>query len=104
MEVKSFFIDIFCLCAFRAITDPAERFKMTAARFHNIAVIDMDYWILWTPFPDLQQIRFQCSFRSAFKQMPGKPVYDIDFFGRLLQLVCQPSRRHSVFMHPVLKS
>lgn len=41
-DMISFFINILCFGAFRAIPDPSEGFKFVTVRLHDITVIDMD--------------------------------------------------------------
>ena len=58
-----------------------------AVRLCDIAVIDMDHGLVRQPLFHLPEIRGGCRSWNAFFKMSGQAVGDIDFSGRLMQLV-----------------
>ena len=80
----SFFINILCSGAFRAIAHQSERFKFIAVRFYNIAVVDMDDQLGRAPIFHLQQISFQSIPGNPFGEMSGKAVNDVNLSGRFM--------------------
>ena len=61
----SFFINTFCLCAFRAIADDAKSFKLFSIWFYDITFVNKDNRIGWEePFYSVE-IRCSCRGRSS---------------------------------------
>lgn len=83
----AFFINIFCLCTFRAISDKPQSLKLEAFRFYNITIIDMDDRILWNHSTNESQIRLLRIFGNTPVKVPGETLYRIDLFRIFMKLV-----------------
>ena len=53
----AFFINVFCVRAFRAIPDSAESLKFITIRLYDITVIDVDDGFIRNSFADNGEIR-----------------------------------------------
>src|SRR5699024_4298513 len=85
--VIPFFDNIFGITAFRTIPNGTKCLKLVAVRFYDIAVINMNYWLIWSPFTNSIKIGIQCMIWSTFIQMPCKSFHAIDLFGIFVKLI-----------------
>ena len=53
----AFFVNVFCVRAFRAIPDNAESLEFITIRLYDITVIDVDDRFIRNPFADNGEIR-----------------------------------------------
>lgn len=89
----AFHIDIFCVCAFGAISDKAQGFKSASIRLRNVAVVDVDNGVVRDPLGNGGEIGLQGLGGNALIQMSGEAFYRIDLFGLFMEPVYDVSQQ-----------
>ena len=95
-DMIAFFIDAFCIGAFRTIPDNAESFKVPSVRLCDIGIIDKDDRLGRGHGAYEGEVRFKCRFRGTLIEMSGEAVNRVDLFSLFVKAVYDISEKTAV--------